>query len=274
MKPIALILLASFACMAACSQVLRRPVAAVYTGLGAYSIHHADVFSFTANQASLAGLKSTAAGVYAERRFLLTALSSYQAAAAIPTSSGNFGLKAVYSGAAEYNETQLGLAYARSLGSRMDVGVQFNYNGIRIAGYGNASAISFEAGTVLHLSDVLHAGIHVNNPVGGKFGKAQQEKLPAVYTAGIGYEASEKFFVSMEVAKEEEQPVTVNAGLQYRFLPVLLARAGVSAATSSVWLGIGLLWRTLRVDVTASYHPQLGVTPGLLLIFQAKPRSE
>lgn len=273
MKPTALILLASFAALGAYSQVLRRPVAATYTGLGAYSIHHADVFSFTSNQASLAQLKATTAGVYGERRFLLTALSSYNAAAAIPTSSGNFGLNAGYSGSADYNETRLGLAYARSLGSRVDIGVQFNYNGIRVAGYGSASTISFEAGSVIHLSDALHAGIHVNNPVGGKFGKEQQEKLPSVYTAGLGYEASEKFFISMEIVKEEDQPVTVNTGLQYTFLSILLARAGISSATSSAWVGIGILWKTLRVDVAASYHPRLGFTPGLLLIFTAKSKA-
>lgn len=273
MKPTALSLLVLFACTSY-GQVLRKPVATPYTGLGAYSISHTDVFSFTANQASLAQLKNAAAGVYGERRFFLAELNNYNAAIALPTSSGNFGLKAGYYGFTDYNETQLGLAYARKLGSRADIGIQFNYNGIRIAGYGNASAVSFEAGSVLHLSDELHAGIHVNNPVGGKFGKEQQEKLPAVYTAGLGYEASEKFFVSMEIVKEENQPVTVNAGIQYRFLSMLLTRAGVSAATSSAWIGIGLLWKTFRVDVVTSYHPQLGLTPGLLLVFNFKKEKE
>lgn len=270
MKP-TLILLASFASTVSSSQVLRRPVATLYTGLGAYSIHHADVFSFSANQASLAQLTGAAAGVYSERRFSLAALNNYNAAAAVITSSGNFGLTAGYHGFSDYNETRMGLAYARKLGNRVDVGVQFNYNGIRIAGYGNASAISFEAGTILHISETLHAGIHVNNPVGGKFGKEQREKLPAVYTTGLGYEVSEKFFMSMEIVKEEDQPVTVNAGIQYTFLSVLLARAGISAATSSAWFGIGLLLKRFRVDVAAGHHPQLGFTPGLLLLFNFKP---
>ena len=254
------------------AQTLRRQIAANYIGLGAYSRSHADVFSFTANQASLAQLKSTAAGVYAERRFLLSQLNNYTAAIGLPTSTGNFGLKAVYYGFTDYNETQLGLAYGRKLGSKIDIGAQFNYHGIRIAGYGNASAISFELGTVLHVTDKLHAGIHVNNPVGGKFGKNQQEKLPSVYAIGSGYEASEKFFIGAEIEKEEDQPVNVNAGLQYKFLPQLLARAGMSTATSSAWAGVGLIWRSMRLDVTTSYHPQLGITPGLLLLLPLSPK--
>ncbi len=249
------------------AQTLRKPVSANYIGLGAYSLNHVDVFSFTSNQASLAQLKTAAAGVYGERRFLLDELNNYTAVLALPTGTGNFGLKTNYYGFSDYNETQLGLAYGRKLGNKVDIGAQFNYYDIRIAGYGNSSAISFELGAVMHVSDKLHAGVHVSNPAGGKFGKDQQEKLSSVYTIGLGYDASEKFFVSAEIEKEEDEPVNVNAGVQYKFLPQLLARIGMSTATSSAWFGLGLNIKSFRVDVTTSYHPQLGITPGLMLLF-------
>jgi hypothetical protein len=256
------------------AQTLRRPVAAPYIGLGAYSLNHLEVFSFTANQAALAQLKNISAGVYGERRFLLGELNNYMAAIGVPTASGNFGLKAGYSGFGDYNETQLGLAYGRKLGKEIDVGLQFNYNGIRVAGYGNAAAISFELGTVLHLTDKLNAGIHINNPVGGKFGKDQQEKLASVYAVGLGYDASDKFFISAEIEKEENQPVNVNAGIQYKFIPQLLARVGMSSATSTVCVGLGLSVKSFRIDITTSYHPQLGITPGLLFLISLAPKEE
>ena len=190
-KPVFLFAVIFFSASQSQAQIIRRPVAAPYIGLGAYSLNHVDVFSFTSNQAALAQLKNSAAGVYAERRFLLSELNNYTAAIGFPTSSGNFGLKTSYFGSVDYNETQIGLAYGRKMGSKVDIGVQFNYNGIRIAGYGNASAVSFEIGTILHLTEKLHAGIHVNNPVGGKFGKDKLEKFPSVYTIGLGYDASE-----------------------------------------------------------------------------------
>jgi len=251
-------------------QNLHSPILASYTGLGAYSIANTDVFSFTANQASLAQLKNGSAGVFAEKRFLLNELNNYTAAVALPTRSGNFGLEAGYYGFSDYNETQVGLAYARKLGQRIDIGAQFNYNGISMAGYGNDAAVSFEIGTVLHLTEKLHAGAHFNNPVGGEFGKDQDEKLASVYTFGIGYEASDKFFVSTEIMKEEDQAVNVNLGLQYKFLSTVLARAGMSTNTSTAWLGIGLTLKSFRIDVTTAYHPQLGITPGVLLVFNFK----
>ncbi|HUR64779.1 MAG TPA: hypothetical protein VMZ03_00385 [Chitinophagaceae bacterium] len=255
----------------ASAQTLRGTVAATYTGLGAYSVTHADVFSFIANQALLAQLSNTSVGVYGERRFLMEELNNYTAVVGLRTPSGNFGLKANYYGFTGYNETELGLAYGRKLGKTVDIGVQFNYNAISIAaGYGNSSAISFELGTILHISDKLHAGIHARDPVGGKFGKNGEEQLSSVHTLGIGYEGSEKFFAGAEIQKEEGRPVNVNAGLQYKFIPQLLVRAGMSSSTSSAWVGMGLTLKSFRVDVTANYHPQLGVTPGLLLLFDFK----
>ena len=267
MKKNCLILLLIFLNLCIYGQTVRRPVAALYTGPGAYSIDHADVFSFTSNQASLAQMKHASTGVYGERRFLLDELALYQLAIAVPTRSGNFGVKAGYYGFSDYNESQIGLAYGRKLGSKVDVGVQFNYNAIRISSYGNSSAINFEIGTVLHLTEKLHAGVHAYNPVGGKFGKNQEEKLASVYTAGLGYEASEKFFVSAEIEKEENQPVNVNAGMQYKFLPQLMARVGIAANTSNIYAGVGLSLKSFRLDVVAGYHPQLGITPGLMLLY-------
>ncbi|HEV8283690.1 MAG TPA: hypothetical protein VGQ09_05240 [Chitinophagaceae bacterium] len=249
------------------SQTNRNPISASYLGLGAYSNNHIDVFSFHANQAALAKTKDVSAGIYGEKRFLLKELSLYDASVALPTHSGNFGFDARYYGFADYNETQLGLAYAKNLGSKVDVGVQFNYYAIRVEGYGTASTFNFEVGTILHLTEKMNAGVHVYNPIGGKLGKNEEEKLASLYSAGIGFEASQEFFTSIEIEKEEDKPVNINAGLQYKFLPQLLARGGVSTATSSMYLGVGLYWRSMRLDAIASYHTQLGITPGLVLIF-------
>ena len=253
-------------------QTVHRPVAAVYTGLGAYSNNHVDVFSFSNNQASLAQMKNASVGAYGERRFMLNELSLYQFAIAVPTNSGNFGVHVGYFGFSDYNESQMGLAYARKLGSKIDIGVQFNYNGIKTSGYGNSSAVNFEIGTVFHLTDKLNAGVHAYNPVGGKYGKNSEEKLASIYTVGLGYEASDKFFVSAEIEKEENQTVSVNGGIQYKFLPQFMIRAGIVTNTSVLYGGASLVLKTFRLDVVASYHPQLGVTPGLLLIYDFKKK--
>lgn len=248
------------------SQSLRQPASAIYLGLGAYSTQHSDVFSFVNNQAALAQTKKTAAGVYNERRFLVAATTMYSAAIAVPSPLGNFGVDLTYAGFKNFNEYQAGLAYARSLGAAVDIGMQFNYYGYRVPGYSNASAVNFELGAIIHLTKQLNAGIHVYNPVGGKF-STTGEQLSAAYTLGLGYDASKQFFVSAEIVKQEDEPVNVNAGIEYRFMKQFFARGGISSATSAVYGGVGVSWKNLRLDVSGSYHLQLGWSPGVLLLY-------
>lgn len=261
------------------AQSLRYSLAQPYISLSAYSLQQNDPLSFTGNQSALAQLKSGGIGVFGERRFLLSETSAYTLGASLPTRLGNFGILLNYAGFKNFNENKIGLAYARKLGKLVDVGVQFNYYGYRIPAYGNASTINFEIGAMLHLTDKLNAGLHVYNPVGGKLGTStslsmSDEKLASAYKFGLGYDASDKLFISSEIIKEEDKAVNVIAGLQYRFAKQFFVKAGFISESTTVYAGAGVAWKNLRLDISSSYHPQLGISPGLLLIMNFKPKKE
>jgi hypothetical protein len=245
-----------------------------YISLSAYSTKQADAFSFTGNQAALARIKTAGAGVYGERRFLLSETSVYGFALAFPSKLGNFGLQANYAGFSDFNENKLGLAYARSLGTKLDLGIQFNYYGYRIPSYASASSINFEAGLIAHLSDKLNAGIHVYNPVGGKLDKSSDEKLASAYKLGIGYDPSDQFYISAEIVKEEDRDINVTGGVQYNFMKQFFVRAGFLSESETVFAGAGAAWKNFRLDLSGSYHPQLGISPGILLLMNFKEASK
>ncbi len=249
------------------AQTFRLP--GFITGIGACSRNYSNVFSFTVNPAALAALKQPGMAVYGERKFLLPELGGYAAAIAMPAKNGNFGLKAAYSGFSDYNETELGLAYARSLGKKLDAGIQFLYHGTRIAsGYGSASGMNAELGILVHITEQLHTGIQVRNPATGLFGKNHPERAVSVYQFGMGYEFSEKFFIGAVVVKEEDRPVNLDAGFQYNILPRFWIKAGVATSTASIWAGVGLSKGKFNSEFFTEFHPQLGITPGLLLSFE------
>jgi hypothetical protein len=253
------------------AQSLRSSISMPYLGLGAYSTKQIDPFSFTSNQAALAQIKTGGIGIFGERKFLLAENSNYGIAAAFKTKQlGNFGVQINYAGFTNFNEQKVGVAYARSLGSKIDIGAQFNYYGYKIPAYNNASTINFEIGAIAHVSEKLNIGLHVYNPVAGKLDKAGEEKLSSVYKLGFGYDASDNFYFSTEIVKEESQSLNVNAGVQYHFEKKFFARAGFRADNSTGYAGAGFLYKNLRLDIAASLHPQLGVSPGLLLIYNFK----
>jgi hypothetical protein len=254
------------------SQPVRKPVSASYIGLGAYSINHADVFSITSNQAALAQMENAAVGFFGENRFLLVETNMYSAIIALPTEEGNFAFQADYFGYKNYNESQLGVAYARNVGTKLDLGIKFNYYSFRIPGFESPSTVNFEIGVICHFTEKLNGGIHIYNPVGGKLSKTENDRVSSVYSFGLGYEASDNFFVSGEIVKQEDLPVNVNAGVQYNFAKQFFARFGIASQNQSPYGGAGLSWKNFRLDVSASYHPQLGFSPGLMLIMTLKPK--
>ncbi|HEY1112022.1 MAG TPA: hypothetical protein VGE66_00615 [Chitinophagaceae bacterium] len=256
------------------AQSVRPPLSAAPLFPNAYSLKETDAFSFLVNPAALANTALLTGGIYGERRFLLQELAFYQVALCVPTNSGQLGFGGGYMGSITHSEGRAGLAYGRKLGSKVDVGARFNYQLIKIAGYGSASAVYVDAGALLHLSELVHLGLHISNPTSARLGKEGEDLLPVGGTAGVGYEVSPQFFMATEVQKILHQELSVNAAVQYRFDERLWGRVGFRSATSTYYFGLGVALKALKLEATASVHPQLGVTPGLQLIFTAKVKEQ
>ena len=198
------------------------------------------------------------------------------ATAAVPVHNGGIGMAMQYSGFSDFNESQLSLAYGKNLG-HVSLGIQCNYNMVHITGYGNDAAIGIEAGSQWQITQGVTTGIHIVNPPigGGKFRNNAGEKLASLYQLGAGYEVSPQLFMSAELSKEEDKPVNVQAGLQYDAVPdKLFVRMGLATATTSPYAGMGWQWKNCRADITMRYHPLLGISPGLVLVFYGKQNTE
>lgn len=249
------------------AQVTSLPVSAGYLNLGAYSQKFNDVYGTRANVASLAGLQRGGIGAYAERRFMQDNMNFYSLSAAFKTGSGAFGLYGTYFGFSQSNNNQLSLAYARKVAQKVEVGAAFHYHLLNQASvYGNASAITGSVAVRMYLSEKITAGVQVYNPVRAAWSKLPDEKLPARYSFGLGYDASDKFFISAEIEKEENQDLNVLTSFQYIVVPQVFVRAGISTLSSNYFAGVGLRLKDFRFDVSMAYHPRLGVSPGALVM--------
>ena len=74
----------------------------------------------------------------------------------------------------------------------------------------------------------------------------------------------------MEVLKEENKSINLKAAVQYQFIKQFFARVGFMSETETVFAGFGLGWQNFRLDISGSFHPQLGFSPGLMLIYNFK----
>lgn len=254
------------------AQSVWLPVGPLQAG-GAYSTQFQHVFTALHNQAGLAHISTVSAGVYAERRFMLAATSLYAVAVAIPTPSGTFGLFAQHFGYNVFNQQKLGIAYGRTLGSKVSIGIQADYLAASIQQYGRAGTVTFEAGCLLHITPQLHAGIHAFNPPARQLYKAGAQDIPVVYSAGIGYEVSGSLLFSAEAIQETGRPVTTRVMGTYRVIPRLSLQLGIATDPQLSGGGISFSWQSLRIYVSGSYHPQLGITPATAVTWQPQPKT-
>lgn len=175
-------------------------------------------------------------------------------------------------GYAGYRLSRMGLAGARQLGNKVSLGIRMSYHQLQLSGYGAATAISADAGLLLRLSEKLHFSVQLLNPAAAKAMNALH--IPAIYSAGIGYEQSEQVYIAMECIKEEGHLLNGVLSLQYKMHSPLFFRIAVQTSVPSFIFGTGFTRNRLRIDVYSSYHLRLGMGSGLQLLWFWKNESD
>lgn len=255
-----------------------RGTGARSTALGNSSVSLSDTWAGQNNQAGLAGVKGFSGGVYFENPYLLKQLSVKSAIFAIPTSAGVFGVNATYTGYSQYNESKAGLAFARAFGEKLMAGIQLDYLGIRLGeNYGNTNAFSVEAGVQYKLLKNLTIGAHIFNPNRARVTKSEEERIPTIMKLGLKYDFSDKVFIVAETEKISDYKPLFKAGIEYHPVSVLYLRTGIysnPALTRDTYtsaaitcFGFGLNYKQINLDLSGSYHPNLGITPQISLTY-------
>ncbi len=250
------------------AQLMRSPLEMRYYGVGTYSRNFTDVFSIITNEAAVTNVTEAMAGVYTERRYNVEELNLCRGLVAFPVKGGSAAFTAGYTGSKGFNQSQLGIVYGKRLGEIADLGVQFNYNQVSIAGYGSAYALNAGIGSIFHINKSLHTGFHVYNLFNaGTLPSGPGERASTVFSTGFGYEASDKLFICAEASREGNQPASVNVALHYAFVKQCFVRVGMATSSASSFAGVGIKWQGFRTDISATWHPQLGFTPAFLIAF-------
>jgi hypothetical protein len=264
-----LIAACSFFILSLNAQSLRYPQGTVLTGMILSETGNPDLFAAALNPAVLGNIKTVMAGVYGENRFGLKDISFYTALVAVPFEKSATGLVAKYFGSALYNESQLGLAYAKSLG-KLVLGIRFNYHMVRIPAYGSDAAVTAELGCSWQMNEKLSAAIVFSNPAGGKFGANKTERIASVYSAGVCYSISSQLSLMGSVVKEEQRAAAVTVVIQYFPSAAVFGRVGINTRQAMPFVFLGWKWQQLRIGIYGSFQVKLGFTPGLMLIYERK----
>jgi len=219
-----------------------------------------SVWNNFTNQAGLAEINQITIGVGTENKFLLQELSTHTAVFALPVNGGVFGLNISYTGFELYNESKIGLAFAKKLSESFNVGMQIDYLGVFAEeSTNNRNNFTFEIGAQKRLMRELTLGAHIFNPIGVKLN--EQENIPSIFKLGLCYDANTKVAIFTEGELESEQNAKLKIGLEYKIIEQIQLRTGFSTNPAQNTFGIGYSIKNIQLDVAIKRHQILGYSP-------------
>ncbi|PKP53311.1 MAG: hypothetical protein CVT92_04690 [Bacteroidetes bacterium HGW-Bacteroidetes-1] len=237
--------------------------------MGRASVSLTDFWSIQNNPAGMALQQHIGLGVAFENRFLMKELSLKSAALVVPIQFGVLGLSYNQFGYNLYNENKVGLAYARSFGSLLRIGLQLDYLASRFAeGYEGKDNVTFELGVQSSITDKMTIGAYVFNPIKVRFSDVTDEKISVVMRFGFSYLFTEKLIGIAEIEKQFDFNPDLRLGIEYKMNETFYARTGVALNPGLFTFGAGMQFSNLRFDLAASMHQVLGSSMQASLIYQ------
>ncbi len=162
-----------------------------------------------------------------------------------------------------YSENKAGIAYAKKLGKYLAAGIQFDYFSEKLPeNLESFQTFTFEGGILCCISQKVSAGFHLFNPVMARPELSGSTiALPWGIRAGSAWLPDPTLLICTEIARNENEPFRLKAGIEYSPVPEVTIRAGAGGGPLAFTLGAGFHFRGVRFDVAFGHHHALGFTP-------------
>jgi hypothetical protein len=248
------------------AQQVFNPLGAEAAAMGGSAVANSGSFAIQNNVAGMVWTDKIEVSVYNEMRYRLTNLSLSNANFLLPFKRLHLGFGMNYFGYNLYNQQKFNLAIARKLNSQFSLGVSMALFGVNISENSQAYTFMGDLGLQYKPTKNLNFGISIFNPTQSKLSENNNVKVPTYARIGTSYHFSEKLLINAEFEKSIGLPEIFRSGFAFKIHPALTLRAGASSNPFLLTFGAGVKWSKLKVDMAASYHQILGVTPHLSLI--------
>jgi hypothetical protein len=95
-----------------------------------------------------------------------------------------------------------------------------------------------------------------------------------MYRMGLNYEPSRKVCITVDWIKETHKTLQGTFILMYFFEEGLHLKLGWNTSAAQPIAGAGIKWKHTRTDIIISYHPYLGLTPALQVLWNKKQKNK
>ena len=252
---------------------LLKPVGGRAAAMGRTSVCEQSLWALSNNPAGLAELHGWQFGLYYENQWMLkeTAFKSGGIVKAFD-GIGCFGLSVNQFGWSEHSENLCGLAYARSFGPHLAMGLRADCWWLHLGeGYTDRMAPGFTLGVQSQVSERLLLGATLINPISSRLKTLNGDSLPIVMRIGCAYQFTNDFVGQCEMEKNSQVTgISLGGGFEYTLFERFQIRAGAQYHPNIICFGVGYVIKSFQFDIAAQMHQVLGASMQIGLKYEVK----
>lgn len=240
----------------ALSQRIGMGARAVSMGNAAVSL--SDSWAIFNNIGALAWSADAALLTAADNRFTVSGLNTVAAGFVLPIQKEKtmLGITVSHFGDNLFNEVNAGLGISHKI-EKVSLGLKINYVQFSIQNLSTKSVLALEFGGKMQFSKHLFVAAHIYNLNQAKIADFQDERLPTIMKAGLGFVPIEKLILNIEAIKDIDYPANVRCGAEYKPIPKLALRSGLSVNPLIYSYGLGLELAAFSFDYALTTHTTL-----------------
>ena len=231
--------------------------------MGRTSVCEQSLWALSNNPSGLAGLQGWHGGLYYENQWMLkeTAFKSGGIAKSLD-GIGCVGLSVTQLGWSGHSESLFGLAYARSFGPHLAMGLRADCWWLHPGeGYPNRFTPGFTLGIQSQVTERLLLGALLVNPIQSRLHTLNEDRLPVVMRLGCAYRFTDDFVGQCELEKDSQvHGIRLGGGFEYTLFERFQLRVGAQCNPNILGFGLGYALGHLQVDVAAQMHQALGAS--------------
>lgn len=254
-----------------------QSVGARSNSLANATVANVDVWSYYQNPGALGFLDHPSIGVSYENRFLLKELQTQGLVYAHPLKVGVLSIGLQTYGYKIYRSDRIGVGYALKLSKNLALGVQLNYQDVRIQNYAYVGTATAEIGLLAELAPKLFLGFSVLNLNRARVAEFANDRLSTYFKLGLKYEISKSVNLFLEGEKEFTSKIRPKLAVEYQLVKKFYLRVGGAYNPPEVTFGIGYQFAIgLQLDAGSAWTQHLGWSPhvGITYDFKKKIKDE
>ena len=246
-----------------CAGQVLLPIGARASALANTSVTLSDCWSHFHNPGIVPTNQQPQFGLFYQTRFLAKELQQQAFSGVIPIKKGALTVGGQFYGYEQFRATRIGVGYAQQLSAVFSMGIQGNFNQIRLGGnYGSSIRGTIEAGFFANLSPKWKMGMSVFN-IGRQHIWVNGDRFGTTMKIGTSYEPSKKVKTLFEIEKQVLYPMNAKCAFEYFPNQAFALRLGTQTQPFLIAFGFAYIKKNIQLDLSSQFHPVLGWTPSV-----------